>query len=111
LKIIFLFSQLSNDELQLILGGLLACIINVVIGVKAGKFWGVRRTFAQISANLPKKSKKRLYFTGRIFSSQGTSTTIFPFLPKFHPSLPKFLPCSQTTELKNRTSKNNIKKN
>jgi len=47
------------------------------IGVGAGKVLGVRRIFAQISANLPeknpkKKKKQRMHFTGRIFSSQGT---------------------------------------
>jgi len=60
------------------------------IGVGAGKFLGGRRIFAQISANLSEKnpnkmtSKKRLHFTGR----KALQT---PFLPKYHPSLPKFL--------------------
>jgi len=42
---------------------------------------------------IPKKTKKQLHFTGRIFSSQGASSTIFaqisPKLAQISPTLPK----------------------
>jgi len=71
------------------------------IGVGAGKFLRVRRISAQISPNLPKTNckendlqklkKKLLYFTGRIFSKQGTSSTIFAQIsPKLAQISPNF---------------------
>jgi len=42
---------------------------SVVIGVGAGKFWGVRRIFARIFPNLPEKNPKKVLHTvlGAIF--------------------------------------------
>ena len=49
------------------------------IGVRAGKFLGVRRIFAQISANLTemKRTSKKTTKTTALHWAQGTSTTIF----------------------------------
>jgi len=88
-------------------------LMSLPIGVGAGKFLGVRRIFARISANLPEKNPKKM--TSKKNKNDRISLGAFfpvkapqaPFLPKFHPSLPKFLlTCPKTIKLKHDFQKN-----
>jgi len=69
----------------------------------AGKFLGVRRIFAQISPDSPKKLKKTAFhfLLGGIFSNHTTSSTIFaqisPKLAQISPNLPKKRDLQKTT--------------
>jgi len=81
------------------------------IGVGADKFLGVRRVFAQISANLPEKNPKKM--TSKKCISLGGFSHVkalqASFLPKFYPSLPKFfLTCPKTTKFKYDLQKNTL---
>ena len=62
--------------------------MQTLIGVGAGKFLEVRNIFAQISPNLPKKwptEKDWISFNaGRIFSNQGSSSTVFAQISHEH---------------------------
>jgi len=77
------------------------------MGEGVSRFLGVRRIFAQISPNLPEKNSTENdlqkttachFMCGAFFSIKALQA---PFLPKFHPNLPKFLlTCPKRTEWK-----------